>query len=55
MRTPHLDPATASVILALAAAARVHAPEAPLAWLVGYATRAAGELVERREPLRVLP
>jgi hypothetical protein len=49
LKTPHLDPATASVVLALAAAARVHAPEAPLAWLGGYATRAVGETVERRE------
>lgn len=40
-----LSPTTAAEVLALIAAAKVHAPEAPLAWLAGYATRAAGERV----------
>lgn len=47
MSAPHLDRSCASAILALVSAAKVHAPEAPLAWLVGWAMRAAGEPVER--------
>ena len=43
MRAPQLDPGCAGVVLALVAAARAHAPEAPLAWLCGYAARASGE------------
>lgn len=45
MRAPYLDPAGASTVLALVSAARAHCPEAPLAWLVGYASRASGESV----------
>lgn len=44
-RWPFLDPAAASTVLALVSAARAHCPEAPLAWLSGYAARAAGEPV----------
>jgi len=48
-RVPHIDPGTASTVLALVDMARAHAPDAPLAWLLGWAMRAAGEPVGRRE------
>lgn len=41
------DP-NASAVLALVSAAKVHAPGSELAWLVGWAMRAAGE------PVRVM-
>ena len=45
MSAPMLDRACAAAVLALVDAAKVHAPGAELAWLVGWAMRAAGETV----------
>jgi hypothetical protein len=53
--TRPLDPATAGTILALVAAAQAHAPEAPLAWLCGYAARASGEPISSRPDPRSEP
>lgn len=50
MTAPQLERSCAREILALVDAARVHAPGHELAWLVGWAMRAAGEPVVRREP-----
>jgi hypothetical protein len=44
---PQLDRQCAREILALVSAAKVHAPGSELAWLVGWAMRAAGEPVAR--------
>ena len=56
-RPPELSPSCAGIVLALVAAAQAHAPDAPLAWLCGYAARASGEPLQtpppedpRREP-----
>lgn len=48
-RTPFVSPSCASEILSLIAAAKVHAPSAPLEWMLGYCVRAAGEPVQRRD------
>jgi hypothetical protein len=53
VRAPELDRTTAATVLALIAAARAHEPEAPLAWLVGYAQRASGEPLALRVDPRV--
>jgi hypothetical protein len=52
MKAPNLDPACASAVLALVAAARAHSPEAPLAWLCGFAARASGESLAQPDPRR---
>lgn len=50
MSAPMLDRSCAAAVLALVSAAKVHAPGAELAWLLGWAMRAAGEPVQRLEP-----
>jgi len=47
LTAPHLDRACASAVLALVDAAKMHAPGHELAWLLGWAMRAAGEPVAR--------
>jgi|GEM_PF-5222115 len=55
MSAPQLDRTCAREILALASAAKVHAPGSELAWLVGWAMRAAGEPVAPRPDPRIDP
>lgn len=52
MNTPQLDKQCAREILALVDAAKVHAPGSELAWIVGWAMRAAGEPVQPLDPRR---
>lgn len=55
MSAPMLDRSCAAAVLALVAAARVHAPGCELAWLVGWAMRASGEPVTPRPDPRAEP
>jgi hypothetical protein len=55
MTAPQLDRACASAVLALVSAAKAHAPGCELAWLLGWAMRAAGEPVTPRPDPRVDP
>jgi hypothetical protein len=50
MSAPQLERQCAREILALVDAAKVHAPGSELAWLLGWAMRAAGEPVTPPPP-----
>ena len=50
MSRPFLSPEVAGQVLALIAVAQERAPEAPLAFVLGYSVRAAGESVHTDPP-----